>query len=111
MPSSASLRSFIDMGTSRSFRLPTVVAIDGQNSTGAHLDDAVRENGSILPIVRDVYGGQIQAYAAAARVRFASSARSSASRLDSGSSSNSTRGSPTIARASATRCCSPPESW
>ena len=60
VPSSASLRSFIEMGTSRSFRLPTVIAIDGQNPTGAHLEDAVCENGSILPIVRDVYDRQIQ---------------------------------------------------
>ena len=36
--------------------------------------------------------------------------RSVASRLDSGSSSNSTGGSCTSARASATRCCWPPES-
>src|SRR6266550_2787566 len=37
--------------------------------------------------------------------------RSFASRFDSGSSMRNTRGSRTIARASATRCCSPPESW
>ena len=38
------------------------------------------------------------------------SSRSCASRFESGSSSRSSRGSCTIARASATRCCWPPES-
>ena len=37
--------------------------------------------------------------------------RSLASRLDSGSSNSSTLGSMTTARARATRCCWPPESW
>ncbi len=37
--------------------------------------------------------------------------RSAGSRLDSGSSRSSTRGSGASARASATRCCWPPESW
>ena len=47
-------------------------------------------------------------------MRFSSkriSARSLASRLDSGSSSSSTSGRITSARASATRCCWPPDSW
>lgn len=46
--------------------------------------------------------------------RFSSSravARIFASRLDSGSSSRNTAGSRTSARASATRCRSPPDSW
>ena len=37
--------------------------------------------------------------------------RVSTSSADSGSSSSRSRGSSTSARASATRCCSPPESW
>ena len=37
--------------------------------------------------------------------------RSLASRLDRGSSNSSTEGSMTTARANATRCCWPPESW
>src|SRR5450756_97249 len=37
--------------------------------------------------------------------------RSLASRLESGSSNNSTFGSLTIARAKATRCCWPPDNW
>ena len=37
--------------------------------------------------------------------------RSLASRLESGSSISSTLGSITRARARATRCCCPPESW
>ena len=39
------------------------------------------------------------------------SSRSRASRLDSGSSNRNTAGWQAIARASATRCCWPPESW
>ena len=39
------------------------------------------------------------------------SMRSFASRFDSGSSRSSTSGRNAIARASATRCCCPPESW
>ena len=39
------------------------------------------------------------------------SSRSLASRLDSGSSISTSGGSTTIARAIATRCCWPPESW
>ena len=56
-----------------------------------------------------------QAVAPISRVKVAISTRNlsrrSASRLDSGSSNNSNEGRPTIARANATRCCSPPESW
>ena len=37
--------------------------------------------------------------------------RSLASRLDSGSSSSRSFGSPISARPKATRCCWPPESW
>ena len=45
------------------------------------------------------------------RISTRTSSRSLASRLESGSSSSSTSGRITSARASATRCCWPPESW
>ena len=45
------------------------------------------------------------------RISTRTSCRSLASRFDSGSSSSSTSGWKTSARASATRCCWPPESW
>ena len=45
------------------------------------------------------------------RISICISSRNCASRLESGSSSSSSRGSGATARASATRCCWPPESW
>ena len=45
------------------------------------------------------------------RISTRTSSRSLASRLESGSSSSSTSGRITSARASATRCCWPPDSW
>ena len=45
------------------------------------------------------------------RISSRSCSRTLASRADSGSSSNSTRGRIASARASATRCCWPPDSW
>ena len=85
-----------------------------------------------MPSVRDLAGGDADAPAAALRrgasscvtstsvvprSRFISKSSSitcspvAESRLPVGSSAKSSLGSVTKARATATRCCSPPESW
>ena len=50
-------------------------------------------------------------FCCSSRISTRTSSRSLASRLDRGSSSSSTSGRKASARASATRCCWPPESW
>ena len=74
-----------------------------------HHDDLVADRERLALVVRDVGHRELQALL---QVRISSriSRRRRASRLDSGSSNSSTAGSSTSARASATRCCWPPES-
>ena len=58
LPSAAGLLPRLD--ASRSFLLSILVATDCGNSTGAHLDDTVAENSSILSVVRYVDHGQME---------------------------------------------------
>ena len=37
-----------------------LIGMDCENSTGAHLDDAVGENGSVLTVMRDVHRRQTE---------------------------------------------------
>jgi len=83
------------------------ILLDG---AGRHDYEAVGHRKRLVLVVRDHHGGEPERlleladldahFFAKLRVRF-----------DSGSSSKSASGSMTSARASATRCCWPPESW
>ena len=75
-----------------------------------HHHDAVGHRERLLLVVRDHDGRDAQPRCSC-RISWRRCTRTLASRADSGSSSSSRPGEVASARASATRCCCPPESW
>ena len=76
----------------------------------AHHHNPVGDAHGLLLVVGDKQGGDAGALSGFSQISSRVCSRSRASRLERGSSSKSTRGIFTRARAMATRCCWPPES-
>ena len=83
---------------------------DGLDAAGCMHGHAVGERERLLLVVRDVDDRQAELASNSAASSPSRRSRSARSSAPSGSSSISSRGSGASARASATRCCSPPES-
>jgi hypothetical protein len=79
-------------------------------AAGVHDDDAVGDRQRFFLVVGDEDGGDAE-LRWMARISSRSETRILASSADSGSSSSSTWGRGAMARASATRCCWPPDIW
>ena len=80
------------------------------NITILHDDDAVGNSQRLVLIVRDIDGGEAEPLLQFADFRTDACGAGAHRDWISGSSSSSTCGSSTSARATATRCCWPPES-
>ena len=77
---------------------------------GVHHGDAVADRVGLFLVVGDEDRGEAEPLLQRRAARAARCTRILASRFDSGSSSSSTLGSMAMVRATATRCCWPPES-
>ena len=109
----SALRSRLARSASSATRNASPALIDGRvrlDQPVAHADLAAGAAGD-LAVVGDEHDGDAALGVRAARAAPSPRRRCAVSRLPVGSSASSSVGSPTSARAIATRCCSPPDSW